>query len=296
MDRHARPIRIDFGGFGRVRRAERWHLHAVPETEYRSGDVVSRWGRMARTACRSTARSAGGHARAPPPQVTSSGSDSGAVGDGGRADVLVHMLNFWQLGDHVTADGGTGSTQETRFGDCARAWGASFRLTMATAALRAMFPEWTLRGELIALAEEVAGAGPTRIGGYASSTTSCAPAVHAGVRLEYVESPEFGVITRRGYRRSRVQSEWVFLRAQQWQRVANATATASSASNGWPLVPTNTRPTDMISFIQLLFGLSPRHGSSAVRRKSLTTYAAIARLMWAIAVPSARSRGDENLQ
>jgi len=35
-----------------------------------------------------------------------------------------------------------------------------------------MYREWTLRGELLALKKEVAGTGPTRLGGYVSSRTS----------------------------------------------------------------------------------------------------------------------------
>ncbi len=60
------------------------------------------------------------------------------------------------------------------------------------------------------------------------------------MRYDYVESPEFGVITRQVIPSLTMwQSEWVFLRAQyQWQRVANATATHQIALQAvWAIGP-----------------------------------------------------------
>jgi hypothetical protein len=47
-----------------------------------------------------------------------------------------------------------------------------------------------------------------------------------GARYDYVESPDFGVITQQVVPSVTFwQSEWVFLRAQyQWQRIGTATA------------------------------------------------------------------------
>ena len=86
-----------------------------------------------------------------------------------------------------------------------------------------MYREWTLRGELLALKKEVAGTGPSRLGGYVSSTFKLNQRFILGARYDYVESPDFGVITRQAIPSLTMwQSEWVFLRAQyQWQRVAN---------------------------------------------------------------------------
>src|SRR2546425_801058 len=61
-----------------------------------------------------------------------------------------------------------------------------------------------------------------------------------GARYDYVESPDFGVITRQFVPSLTLwQSEWVFLRAQyQWQRVANATANHQIALQAvWAIGP-----------------------------------------------------------
>src|SRR3989440_258970 len=103
--------------------------------------------------------------------------------------------------------------------------GLEFRLTWRPP-LRAMYHEWTLRAELLALQKEVAGMGPTRLAGYMSSTYKLNQRFILGARYDYVESPDFGVITRQIVPSLTLwQSEWVFLRAQyQWRRVAAATA------------------------------------------------------------------------
>src|SRR6266704_2987862 len=85
-------------------------------------------------------------------QVTRSASDSELFGNGGRPTYLLHLLNFWQL-NHSTymQIGGTGlfgtdpdSALRTTVG------GLEVRLTWRPP-LRAMYHEWTLRGELLAL-------------------------------------------------------------------------------------------------------------------------------------------------
>ena len=222
-------IRLDLGKyrqqFGEL---NRWHLHAVPETEYPlaittflgedglSGTGISLY------------RAFGGLGTHEfTAQVTRSASDSELFGNSGRPTYLLHLLNFWQL-NHSTymQIGGTAlygtdpdSALRTKVG------GLEFRLTWRPP-LRAMYHEWTLRGELLALQKQVAGTGPTRLGGYVSSTYKLNQRFILGARYDYVESPEFGVITRQLVPSLTLwQSEWVFLRAQyQWQRIANAAA------------------------------------------------------------------------
>jgi hypothetical protein len=236
-------LRLDLGRFRQqFGELNRWHLHAVPETEYPLA-VTSYLGEdgLAGTGI-SVYRAFGGFGTHElTAQVTRSGSDAELFGDGGRPTYLLHLLNFWQLGGSTYMQiGGTGlygtnpdSALRTKVG------GLEFRLTWRPP-LRAMYQEWTLRGELLALKKEVAGIGPTRIGGYASTTYKLNQRFIAGVRYDYVESPEFGEITRQIIPSLTMwQSEWVFLRAQyQWQRVANATATHQLAFQAvWAIGP-----------------------------------------------------------
>jgi len=236
-------IRLDLGKyrqqFGEL---NRWHLHAVPETEYPlaimtflgedglSGTGISLY------------RAFGGFgAHELTAQVTRSASDSELFGNSGRPTYLVHLLNFWQLNHSTYVQiGGTAlygtdpdSSLRTKVG------GVEFRLTWRPP-LRAMYHEWTLRGELLALKKEVSGIGPTRLGGYVSSTYKLNQRFIVGARYDYVESPDFGVITRQFVPSLTLwQSEWVFLRAQyQWQRVANAQANHQIALQAvWAIGP-----------------------------------------------------------
>lgn len=222
-------LRLDFGKyrqqFGEL---NRWHLHAVPETEYPlaittylgedglSGTGISLY------------RAFGGlGTHELTAQVTRSASDSELFGNSGRPTYLAHLLNFWQLG-HATYMQLGGSVLYGTNPDSAlrtTVGGLEFRLTWRPP-LRAMYREWTLRGELLALHKEVAGSGPTRVGGYVSSSYKLNQRFILGARYDYVESPDLGVITRQLVPSLTMwQSEWVFLRAQyQWQRVANARA------------------------------------------------------------------------
>src|SRR3989454_4987246 len=150
-------IRLDLGKyrqqFGEL---NRWHLHAVPETEYPlaitkflgddglSGTGISLY------------RAFGGlGTHELTAQVTRSASDAELFGNGGPPTYLVHLLNFLQL-NHSTymQIGGTalygpdpGSAPPTQEG------GIECRLTRRPP-LRAMYHEWTLRGELLPLPKQ----------------------------------------------------------------------------------------------------------------------------------------------
>ena len=222
-------LRLDLGKFRQqFGELNRWHLHAVPETEYPlalttflgedglSGTGISLY------------RAFGGFGTHElTAQITRSSSDAELFGGGGRPTYLAHLLNFWQLnGSTFMQIGGTAlygtepdSALRTKVG------GVEFRLTWRPPA-RALYREWTIRGELLALQRDVAGTGPTRLGGYVSSTYRLNRRFILGARYDYVESPDSGVITRQIVPSLTLwQSEWVFLRAQyQWQRLANARA------------------------------------------------------------------------
>src|SRR6266566_5529168 len=65
------------------------------------------------------------------------------------------------------------------------------------------------------LRQQVAGVGPTRVGGYASTTYKLGQRWIAGLRYDYVEQPDGSGITRQLVPSLTLwESEWVFLRAQ----------------------------------------------------------------------------------
>ncbi len=222
-------LRLDVGRFRQqFGELNRWHLHALPETEYPLALTTFLGEDGLSGAGISLYRAFGGlGAHELTVQVTRSGSDAELFGDAGRPTYLAHLLNFWQLGRSTYMQiGGTAlygtdpdSSLRTKVG------GLEFRFTWRPPA-RALYHEWTTRGELLALKKEVAGTGPTRLGGYVSSTYRLNQRFILGARYDYVESPDFGVTTRQLVPSLTMwQSEWVYLRLQyQWQRVANARA------------------------------------------------------------------------
>ena len=236
-------LRFDIGKFRQqFGELNRWHLHAVPETEYPlavttylGGDGLSGTGV-------SLYRAFGGlGTHEVMAQVTRSASDSELFGNAGRPTYLVHLLNFWQLSRSTYAQlGGTAlygtdpdSSLRTKVG------GLEFRLTWRPPA-EALYREWTLRAELFALKKEYAGAGPTRLGGYASSTYKLGQRWIAGLRYDYVEAPAGGVITRQLVPSLTLwESEWVMLRAQyRWEKVAAASGTHQLAFQAvWAIGP-----------------------------------------------------------
>jgi len=236
-------IRLDVGKyrqqFGEL---NRWHLHALPETEYPlalrtylGGDGLAGTGL-------SLYRAFGGFGTHElTAQLTRSASDAELFGGGGRPSYLVHLLNFWQLGRATYLQiGGTGllggnpdSSLKTAVG------GLEFRLTWRPPQ-RALYREWTVRGELLALRKRYAGIGTTRLGGFVSSTYKLNQRFIAGVAYNYVEDPLGGFITRQVIPSLTMwESEWVELRAQYtWQKIASLDATHQFALQAvWAIGP-----------------------------------------------------------
>src|SRR6266699_2973959 len=208
-------LRLDFGKyrqqFGEL---NRWHLHAVPETEYPL-EATSFLGEdgLCGTGI-SLYRAFGGlGTHELTAQVTRSASDSELFGNSGRPTYLLHLLNFWQLNHSTYMQIGGTALYGTDPGTALRT------------PLRAMYHELTVRGELLALNKEVAGTGPTRLGDYVSFTYKLNQRFILGARYDYVESPDSGVIRQVVPSLTMWQSEWVFLRAQyQWRQVVNRPA------------------------------------------------------------------------
>jgi hypothetical protein len=236
-------LRLDLGKyrqqFGEL---NRWHLHAVPETEYPLvlKTFLGEDG-LAGTGLSLYRAFSGFGTHELTVQMTLSESDAELFGGSGRPTYLGHLLNFWQLSRSTYMQIGASalygtnpdSTMKTGVG------GLDFRLTWRPPA-QALYREWTLRGELLALRKQIAGTGPTRLGGYVSSTYKLDQRWIAGVRYDYVESPEFGTITQQVIPTlTWWESEWVFLRAQyRWERVEGVNATNQFALQAvWAIGP-----------------------------------------------------------
>src|SRR5256884_6767170 len=166
-------IRFDIGKFRQqFGELNRWHLHALPETEYPPALRAYLGGDGLAGTRISLYRAFGGlGTHELTAQLTRSASDAELFGSSGRPTYLLHLLNFWQLG-HATymQIGGTAlygtdpdSALRTKVG------GVEFRLTWRPP-LRAMYHELTVRGELLAIQKEVARVGQTRLGDYLSFT------------------------------------------------------------------------------------------------------------------------------
>jgi len=236
-------IRFDIGKFRQqFGELNRWHLHALPETEYPlalraylGGDGLAGTGI-------SFYRAFGGlGVHELTAQLTRSASDGELFGGSSRPTYLLHLLNFWQLTRSTYAQlGGTAlygtdpdSSLRTKVG------GIDFRLTWRPPA-EALYREWTLRGELYALRKEYGGAGTTRLGWYAGTTYKLGQRWIAGARYDYVEDPLLGVITRQVIPSLTLwQSEWVELRAQYtWAKTARVAATNQFALQAvWAIGP-----------------------------------------------------------
>ena len=160
-------LRFDIGKFRQqFGELNRWHLHAVPETEYPlavttylGGDGLSGTGV-------SLYRAFGGlGVHELTAQLTRSASDAELFGGGGRPTYLVHLLNFWQLTRSTYMQlGGTamyGTDPDTSLRT--KVGGVDFRFTWRPPA-QALYREWTFRGELFALRKEYSGGGTTRLG------------------------------------------------------------------------------------------------------------------------------------
>ena len=235
-------IRFDIGKFRQqFGELNRWHLHAVPETEYPLALRTYLGDDGLSGAGLSLYRAFGGFGTHElTAQVTKSESDSALFGNAGRPSYLVHLLNFWQLSRSTYVQlGGTGlygtdpaSSLKTKVG------GLDFRLTWRPPA-RGFYREWTLRGELFALQKQLGGVGPTRLGGYASTTYKLNERVILGAAYNYVAAPADGAVTRQFIPSlTWWESEWVFLRAQyRYQKDPLARTTQIAFQAVWAIGP-----------------------------------------------------------
>jgi hypothetical protein len=215
-------FRLDVGKFRQqVGELNRWHLHALPEDEYPL--VIQRYlGEEGLAA-------AGLSVYWPLPfsgragtfewygQVTR-GDNAVLYADGRRPAYLSQLSGFWQLTRatfaQLSVTGLYGTNPDTSLTTLLGAVAARYTWRPPE---RAKYRELTLRTEVFALRRRFAGQGATRLGGYADASWKLGSRLVAGVRVDWLESPEpmvsgheWAVVPTLQY----WQSEFVYLRAQ----------------------------------------------------------------------------------
>jgi hypothetical protein len=225
-------LRLDVGRFRQqAGELNRWHLHAVPGTEYPLvlreyfghhglvGNGVSLYTLLPVT-------SPGGGVHEIWGQVTLADNDV-LFASGQRLSVLGHVNNFWQLSrSSYMQVGGTALYGENPDSAVAtRVFGADVRFTWRPPA-RALYRSFTLRAEGFAVRRRVAGIGDTRYGGYAAAELQLSRRLQAGGRFDDVERLD-GVtsVWQTTAYLTWWQSEWALLRAE-WQHESTSLVTA----------------------------------------------------------------------
>lgn len=235
-------LRLDVGKyrqqFGEL---NRWHLHAVPETEYPLAVTTYLGGDGLAGTGLSLYHAFGGFGTHElTVQVTKSESDAELFGGSGRPSYLAHLLNFWQVSRSTYVQLGASGLYGTNPHTALRTavGGLDFRLTWRPPA-QGLYREWTIRGELLALRKQTAGVGPTRVGGYVGTTYKLGQRWIVGVRYDNVADTT-GLKTQQIIPTLTLwESEWVFLRAQwQWQKVEGLNSTNQLALQAvWAIGP-----------------------------------------------------------
>jgi len=216
-------LRLDLGVFRQqLGELNRWHLHAVPETEYPLVLVTFAGEEGLAGAGASLYRAFGGLGTHEAVAQVTMGSNEVLFDGGNRPAYLVHLNNFWQLNRstyvQVGATGVYGTNPDTALKT--RMGGVDVRFSWRPPG-RALYRDWTLRGELYGLKKTRSGSGDTRIGAYVGTTYRLGRRWIAGARYDYVETPEGpGPITRQIVPTvTWWQSEFVFLRAEFTRRL-----------------------------------------------------------------------------
>jgi hypothetical protein len=221
-------LRLDLGVFRQqLGELNRWHLHAVPESDYplvlttyageeglAGAGVSAYW----------VGSGLGTHELWG--QITV-GSNEVLFEDGDRPAFLLHLNNFWQLNRSTYAQlGVTGvygtnpdSALQTTLG------GIDFRLTWRPPE-RARYREWNVRAELMTLKKERGGAGDRRYGWYVGTNYKLGARWIVGIRYDHVQQPEGPAQSVQQVVPSLTfwQSEWVKLHGE-WRHRAEGGVT-----------------------------------------------------------------------
>jgi hypothetical protein len=211
-------IRLDVGKFRQqIGELNRWHLHALPESEYPlvlqrftgeeglvdtgislywAAPLGGAWGAHELTA-----------------QVTRGGNEV-LFEESGKPAGLLHLNNFWQLTPSTYMQiGASGVYGSNDAGEHSKLGGIDARFTWRPPA-GALYREATVRGELLAL-RPAFSPDRTFYGGYVGATWRLNQRWIAGLRYDVVQEPD-GTGTTRQWVPSLTmwQSEWVYLRGQ----------------------------------------------------------------------------------
>lgn len=215
-------LRLDLGRFRQqVGELNRWHSHALPESEYPLayreyfgeeglvGDGISLFW---------LAPTGGVIGTQELTLQATLGNNEVLYEDGNRISVLGHLNNFWSLGPSAFLQiGGTAIYGENPgIGLKTSVVGADIRFSWQPPA-QAQYRSFTLRAEGYAVDKEFGGVGGTRFGGFVSAKYQLDRRWFLGARYDYVEPLDGGP-----HRWALVphltwwQSEWAYIRAE-WQ-------------------------------------------------------------------------------
>jgi len=214
-------LRLDLGvirqQFGEL---NRWHLHALPESEYPlvlrkyfGDEGLAQTGVSLYTTAPISIAAATHEVWA---QVAV-GNNDGLFDGGNRLSYLAHLNNFWQLSPATFFQvGGTALYGENPdVGLYTTTVGTDWRFTWRPPE-RALYREFTIRGEAIA----VKRAGPVsdgwRWGGFVGAQYRLGRRWIAGLRYDYVQEPEGPITPTWALVPSLTywQSEWVYARVE----------------------------------------------------------------------------------
>lgn len=216
-------LRLDLGVFRQpLGELNRWHTHALPETEYPLVLSTFAGEEGLAGAGASLYRAFGGLGTHELYAQVTAGANDVLFEGGNRPAYLIHLNNFWQLSRstymQVGATGVYGTNPDTALKTTMG--GVDLRFTWRPPD-RALYRDWTLRGELYGIKKARAGAGDTRLGGYVGTTYRLNQRWIAGVRYDYVESPEGPneIVRQIVPTLTWWQSEWVFLRTEYSRRL-----------------------------------------------------------------------------
>jgi hypothetical protein len=223
-------LRLDVGRFRQqAGELNRWHLHAVPGTEFPLAitEYFGHHGLVANGVSLYTAlpvRSLGGGVHEVWGQASLADNET-LFGAGAAAlSVLGHVNNFWQLSRSTYMQvGGTVLYGENPDSSVAtRVFGGDVRLTWRPPE-RALYRSFTVRGEGFAVRRRAAGLGGTRYGGYAGAELQLSRRMYVGGRFDAVQRLD-GVtdVWQTNAYLTWWQSEWVFGRVE-WQHEAAST-------------------------------------------------------------------------
>lgn len=235
-------LRLDVGRFRQqLGELNRWHLHAVPEIDYPLA-LTTYTGPEGLAGTGLSVYWAGSLLGTQELWLQGVLGDNEVLFDGGnRPAVLGHLNSFWNLGPSSYFQlGVTGmygehpdSALKTTLG------GLDARFTWRPPA-RAKYRELTVRAELYAIDKERAGSGGARYGYYVGTQYKIGSRWWAGVRYDYVESPEgpLGIVQQVVPSLTFWQSEWVRLHGEyRWRREAAITASQFALQAVWSIGP-----------------------------------------------------------